>query len=381
MSLKTIELGFFLCVIWCSFSAGVFPHHTPLAASASGQPGESSPPEVARAFPGVSGQGALTFRVLYGRGHLPDPARAALESAHGGFAVDRRPGQGEIYFALPGAGILRIASDLEKVEMVGTPAEMRETNLHNTTIWYGDSGQPYLSFPADGAGQVFTTDLEGRLVNKLSAPGPEDSFSVARVSEYFTAGGKFAPTDVEHLEELLYITTGYSELDFVLTAKLTGSTPPGVAWSHLAFGGKGTAPGQFGTGHGITVPPGDRVLEVSDRPNAEIDRFSEDGDYLQTLELPPGSFPCDIDYERELAVVACLHGPDRNKGAPLYILREGKVVSTINPKEDLGLEGFQHLHNAVLRNVGDRWYIIVQAWNPGGFAILEQTGQGEQETR
>ena len=33
-----------------------------------------------------------------------------MVSAHGGFAVDRRDGKGETYFALPGAGLLRLSA-------------------------------------------------------------------------------------------------------------------------------------------------------------------------------------------------------------------------------------------------------------------------------
>ena len=49
-----------------------------------------------------------------------------------------------------------------------------------------------------------------------------------------------------------------------------------------------------------------------------------------------------------------------------------KLISTIMPKEDLGLKNFQHIHNAVLREYGNKLYVIAQAWNPGDFAILEQ---------
>ncbi len=58
--------------------------------------------------------------------------------------------------------------------------------------------------------------------------------------------------------------------------------------------------------------------------------------------------------------------------APIYLLAQGKVVSTVMIKEELGLEKFQHIHNAVLRKIGERYCIIVQTWNPGDFAILEQ---------
>ncbi|HTV56581.1 MAG TPA: twin-arginine translocation signal domain-containing protein, partial [Terriglobia bacterium] len=58
--------------------------------------------------PGVSGQGDFRFRVLRTSADLPKQAQQVLVKAHGGFAVDRRPGQGETYFFLPGAGILEI---------------------------------------------------------------------------------------------------------------------------------------------------------------------------------------------------------------------------------------------------------------------------------
>ena len=56
----------------------------------------------------------------------------------------------------------------------------------------------------------------------------------------------------------------------------------------------------------------------------------------------------------------------------LAIFENDKLISTVMPKEDLGLGNFKHNHNAVLRRVGSKYYIIVQAWNPGDFAILEQ---------
>ena len=88
--------------------------------------------------------------------------------------------------------------------------------------------------------------------------------------------------------------------------------------------------------------------------------------------MPAGSLPCDIYYLDQYAVVGSLDGPDTKKGAPIYIFENDKLISTIMPKEDLGLGNFKHNHNAVLRKVGSKYYIIVQAWNPGDFAILEQ---------
>lgn len=320
----------------------------------------------------VSGQGALTFRVLYTRDHLPAEAVNVLTKAHGGFAVDRRRGKGETYFALPGAGIIRVSADLSETALVETPPAVRDTNLHNTTIWFNPDGAPYLSFPANDAGKVFTTTLSGELIHTLEPPSEEVDFDHPAVNEYFAKGERFVPTDVEHLNDLLYITTGYSALDYVLTARIWSHAPFRAAWYDLTFGGKGDEPGQFGTGHGITVSDNDRRVNVADRPNAEIDRFTRFGQYRDTVNLPEGSFPCDIDFTAGYAVVGCLHGPDRSKGAPIYILKDDEVVSTIMPKEDLGLERFQHIHNAVLRELDGKLYILAQAWNPGDFVILEQ---------
>lgn len=321
---------------------------------------------------GVSGQGKMKFRVLYTSSHLPEEAVKVLEKAHGGFAVDHRKGKGETYFALPGAGILQISADLKKIRLVETAAEMREVNLHNTTIWYSRAGKPHLTFPANDAGRVFTTTVDGKLVHALDTPTAETNFKPAAVIDYFRAGGKFAPTDVEQLNGMFYVTTGYSKLDYVLTAKIHSTNPFKALWYDLAFGGKGQEAGQFGTGHGVTVPPGQKRIDVADRPNSEIDRFTPDGRYLSTLALPKGSFPCDIDYLDNYAVVGALHGPDRSKGAPIYILENDRLISTIMPKEELGLAKFQHIHNAVLRKIGNKHYIIAQAWNPGDFVILEQ---------
>jgi hypothetical protein len=354
-----------------STETSLIAHHSP-AGKASQADGKAAANAGAAAANGVTGQGKMKFKVLYTASHLPQEAGKVLVSAHGGFAVDRREGKGETYFALPGAGIIQISGDLKKTRMLTTAENVKKANLHNTTIWYGSDGTGYLVFPANAAGQVFTTALDGTLLHTLEAPSGQEDFGVPMVSDYFAGRGNFAPTDVEQLDGLYYVATGYSNLDYVLAARILSTNPFKASWYDLAFGGKGSGPGQFGTAHGITVVPGTKKLDVSDRPNSEIDRFSRYGQYLSTLRLPMGSFPCDINYLEKYAVVGCLHGPDRSKGAPVYVLEDGRVISTIMPKEDLGLQNFTHVHNAVLHKVGGKFYVIVQAWNPGDFAILEQ---------
>jgi hypothetical protein len=333
---------------------------------------EAAPTAATAPAKGVSGQGALRFRVLATSAVLPEEARRVLISAHGGFAVDHRDGRGETYFFLPGAGILRLSADFKQVALVPTAPEMKDLNQHNTKIWYASDGTAYLSFPANDKGRVFTTSLTGELVHTLGRPAEDDDLGLPAVRDYFAGGGAFAPTDVEYLDGLLYVTTGYSPLDAVLTARVTNARPLRLVWHDLAFSGRGTGPGQLGTGHGLTVPRGTKRIDVADRANAEIERFTRHGQYLSTLNLPVGSMPCDIDYLGRYAVVPALDGPDKSRGAPIYILEDDRLASTVWPQEDLGLSTFKHIHNAVLRQVGGRLYVIAQTWNPGDFAVLEQ---------
>ncbi|MFP6581593.1 MAG: hypothetical protein VCD00_03440 [Candidatus Hydrogenedentota bacterium] len=320
----------------------------------------------------TSGQGDLRFKVIYSTADLPAATEPGILSAHGGFAVDRRDGKGEIYWALPKVGILRIGNDLKTVDVLPTDRKMKPTNMHNATIWYGKKDQAYLTFPGNDSARIYTTDLDGTLLNILESPTAETKFDENRVSKYFADGKKFIPTDVEVVNNKFYITTGYSPLDYVLTANVKAKKDVTSEWASMAFGGKGSRPGQFGTGHGITIKPDGKTIAVADRPNAEIEEFDLKGNYLNTLNLPEGAFPCDIDYQSGYTIVGCLHGKDREAGAPIYIVKDGEVVSTIMIKSELGLADFQHVHNAVMIERNGKFYVITQAWNPGGFAILEQ---------
>lgn len=319
----------------------------------------------------ATGNGKLKFRTIMTSAQLPAEAQAVLKGAHGGFAVDMRPGKGETYFALKGAGIIQISADMKSARMLPTPLEMKDTNMHNANLWHAPDGNTYLLFPGNESGKIFVTTLDGKLMGSLGAPAYGTDMGHPGATDYFNGRGGLIPTDIEQLDGLLYVTTGYSNLDYVLTAKASWS-PFKLSWNDLSFGGKGMGPGQFMTGHGITNPPGTKRLDIADRPNSEIDRFTKYGQYISTLKLPLGSLPCDIYYMGKYAVIGALDGPDRSKGAPIYILEDDKLVSTLMPKEDLGLPLFTHVHNAVIREVNGKLYVIAQAWNPGDFAIFEQ---------
>jgi hypothetical protein len=173
----------------------------------------------------VSGQGKMKFKVLYKSDHLPAEAQKVLKGAHGGFSVDLRKGKGETYFALKGAGIIQISPDLKSTHLVDAPEEMRNTNLRNTTIWHAPDGRSHLLFPGNEANKVFVTGLDGKLDAVLTTPESGVDLGNPVPNEYFKSNGAFVPTDVEQLEGKLYITTGYSKLDYVLTARILNTSP------------------------------------------------------------------------------------------------------------------------------------------------------------
>src|SRR5512146_3518021 len=103
-----------------SNSFPLLAHHHTAGSGSSGSGAKTAATSGTKAVPkgAVSGQGKMKFKVLYTANHLPEPAQKVLVNAHGGFAVDRRPGKGETYFALPGAGILKISADLKTVRLI-----------------------------------------------------------------------------------------------------------------------------------------------------------------------------------------------------------------------------------------------------------------------
>ena len=164
----------------------------------------------------TSGQGVLKFKVLYTRDHFPPEVVSAIDKAHGGFDVDRREGKGETYFALPEVGIIQISADLKTTRLIETPPALKKANAHYVTVWTTSAGIPYLSFPANDVGKIFTTTMDGKLIHTLEAPDAMTDFEHQAVNTYFSEGGKFVPTGITHINGMLYVTTGYSDLDYIL---------------------------------------------------------------------------------------------------------------------------------------------------------------------
>ena len=101
-----------------------------------------------------------------------------------------------------------------------------------------------------------------------------------------------------------------------------------------------------------------------------------DGHFHSSHPIPDGSKPCGIDFKQHgdgwYAVVGSLDDPQEGRPAPIYVLdgHTYEVASTIRPKEDLGVELADHIHNAVWYERDGQVYLICQAWNPGHYFVL-----------
>jgi hypothetical protein len=310
-----------------------------------------------------SGQSPFEFAYRPELHTLPSGALDYEIKLHGGFAIDPRPGAGQIFYGMPGFGMLRIDPDLRGQQLIELPDDLRPLNFHSTKIGMFD-GKWRLFLPAEGAGKVAIVDLDGKLDFVL--PRPE-------FEAYADASARFHPTDVALVGHHLYVADGYGS-NYISSADVTTRKWTGI------FGGKTEDPqedGKFATAHGLNRVPDRDLLAIADRPSARIQIHGLDGGFHVSHHLPHGAWPCGINFieynGRSLAVVGSLNDPVEGRPAPIYVLdgETYEVLSTIRPKEELGVEAAQHLHNVIWHVQDGRLYLICQSWNPGYYFVLE----------
>jgi len=126
--------------------------------------------------------------------------------------------------------------------------------------------------------QVFKTTLDGKILLTLDYP--------KETGEYKEAG-QYKPTEVAMAPNGdFYVADGYG-LDFIIQYDASGKYI-------RHFGGKGEGATQLKNAHGVcldTRKPDQPELLVTSRAAHEFKRFSLDGKYLETIQLP-GCFIC-----------------------------------------------------------------------------------------
>ena len=312
----------------------------------------------------TSGQGQFVFGLREDLYSLPAAAKEQEVNLHGGFAVDSRPGYGQVYYGMPGTGIMRIEADLQRQEIISLPDELTPLNFHGTKIGEVD-GNLRLILPANNDEMVVVLTFDGEVDFTLPRPV---------FDEYKNEETVYKPTDTVLVGDQLYIADGYGS-NYISSLDVKTRQ-----WSGI-FGGKTENPaedGKFATAHGINFNPIHNHLDIADRPSSRIQVHTGDGGFLASHKLPSGAFLCGIGYleyqARWYAVIGCLRDPDEDRPAPIYIIdaESYELLSIIRPKEELGVDLAQHLHNVALHLHNGQLYLVCQAWNPGHYFVLQK---------
>ncbi len=311
----------------------------------------------------MSGQAPYVFTSRDDLRSLPQAALPFEVNLHGGFAIDPRSGQGEIFYGMPGCGVMRVSADLQRQEIIGLPDKLQPMNFHSTKIGIFDGGWR-LILPANGDEMVVILRLDGQV-----------DFIVPRpiFDEYQSQDAPYRPTDVALVGDRLFIADGYG------SNYITSLDVHTQQWAEI-WGGKTTDPtenGRFATAHGIGFNPVHHHLDIADRPHSRIQTHATDGQFVASHHLPSGAFLCGISYlehgGRWIAAIGCLQDPEVGRPAPIYIVdaQSYELLSIVRPKEELGIELAQHLHNVVLHRHADQLYLVCQSWNPGCYFVLQ----------
>ncbi len=304
----------------------------------------------------TTGSGDLKFRYHAELSELPAEIAKGIKAAHGGFG---KAPNGELYFGLNKTGLIKLSADLKTKTLVSASKLLTEGGLHNCAYLDRDGGM--LILPDNNKGRLLVVKLDGSEVKALKKPD-------------FLPKGKYAPTDADIASDgKVYVCDGYGSSKLVFTFDSES-----MEYGEVAFGGKtgkGRTEGKFSTNHGVTFDPKDDTLVIADRERQWAQKLTFEGEFVEGYDMDRHN-PCDVDFVEfngeRLMVAGCLTGPD--KGV-VQILRDGKVVSTLRPMIDLGLNQFRHIHNAAGVTVDGKLYVLCYGWNPGCYAVLEHVAE------
>lgn len=315
-----------------------------------------APAPLTEALP-VSGQGFWKFVAVTNAVPVPPEAQPVLHRAHGTVLFDAA--NDTVYFATKRVGWIAFSNQLRDSWIVEGDVRFKSNNVHGADI-FPRKGKPALIAAADNEGHlVYLTDTTFQNPHILHRPS---------VAPFLGTNQPYRPTDAAFVSERkVFITDGYGSGHF-----LAATTDPFIYEPEL-YGGR-----EFSqTPHGITFDPRDKNLLISARPEGQLKRWSLKKQVtLEVGALPAGTLLCDVDLWGDYALAACLENPGKAPG-PLIIvnLKTRTIVSVIKPKEELGYEFADHIHDACwyLHKQGKQTdvYLVFTAWNPGGIGALK----------
>ncbi len=143
---------------------------------------------------------------------------------------------------------------------------------HGLTI-ADEGGEQFLFITDTDINKVYKTTLDGKVLIELDAP---------KEIEAYVDNSKFKPTEIAVAPNGdFYVADGYGE-NYIMQFSAKGEYI-------RHFGGKGKNDDQFDCCHGVTLDSrekADPTLLITSRSTQEFKRFTLDGKWLETIQLP-----------------------------------------------------------------------------------------------
>ena len=312
----------------------------------------------------TSGQDPFAFALREDLYTLPATAQEHEVDLHGGFAVDARYGYGQIYYGMPGCGIMRIDADLRRQDIIGLPDDLTPLNFHGTQLGEID-GNRRLFLPANNDELVVVLTLDGDV--DFTLPRPE-------LDEYRSEEVPYKPTDTVLMGRPPLRRRRLRRQLHPLGRRAHAAVDRHLRWQdRRPRGGRQVRDGPRHQRQSDAQPAGHRRS-----PSLAYPGPRGGGRVSLLAQAPVGAFLCGISYldyeDRWYAVIGCLRDPVEDRPAPIYIIdaESYELLSTVRPKEELGVDLAQHLHNVALHIHDGQVYLVCQAWNPGHYFVLQR---------
>src|SRR4029078_12910949 len=119
-------------------------------------------------------------------------------------------GFGQVFYGMPGLGLLRASADLTTQDLISLPPELTPVSFHSNKIGEVER-KARLLLAAEGKSLVAVVTLDGDVEYTLSKPA---------FYEYQSETAKYLPTDTALAGNSLYIADGYGS-NFISKADVT----------------------------------------------------------------------------------------------------------------------------------------------------------------
>jgi len=225
----------------------------------------------------------------------------------------------------------------------------------------GEGSDQFLLITDPETHQVHKTTLDGKIIMTLGRPKEVDGY---------TSDEQFLPTETAILPNGdFYVADGYGK-NYIIHYNANGEY-----LNH--FGGKGEGDDKFNCCHGITLDtrdPNNQSLLITSRASQEFKKFSLDGNYTKTVQLPGCSICRPVIHGENLYFAVIVTKTwDIWDGMLAVLDKENKVVSLPGGSQPTYLDGlltppefdgktFRNPHDVLVDNDGN---LYVPQWASG----------------